>query len=461
MAPTLTSNSFLLTTTVQESHSRTQNSLYSPKGQDPSYRSGSAKRMTERRKNLANPVMLLRKGFTVRAAVPDLGAAQELARLAATYKIISTEESKRLNAVGSSFDDAESIAKAIGNASKVVVTVGPAENGPTSEVTLEDALQVVQASQLAGVDHVAIIYDGMSGASKTSNVLYGISSFFNNLFAQSQQLTVTEFLDKVVKTDVSYTLIKTRLTEDFSPESSYNVVISNEGTSSPGPNDYKVATSQIASVVADVFSNMAVAENKVVEVSTDPSAPLKPTDQLFSVIPEDGRRKAYAEAIAKAKAEEEAIKASERAREAAEAAKKLEEEVKKLSEQEARATSLAKEAKEKAEAAGTSMETLLNRAKGISAGLSWENLSSRIATAVQNKSDDDDDEKPKVQIATIRGQAKARTLLAKKAVVKQSKPTSVPKKELKLKPEPTQVKKEERKVFGGLFKQETIYIDDD
>ncbi|OVA09473.1 hypothetical protein BVC80_7763g6 [Macleaya cordata] len=147
--------------------------------------------MTERRKNLANPVpssgfsfgnsrrkdprtvfvagatgqagiriaqMLLRKGFTVRAAVPDLG---------------------------SSFDDAESIAKAIGNASKVVVTVGPAENGPTSEVTLEDPLQVLQASQLAGVDHVAIIYDGTSGASKTmSNVLYGISSFFNNLFTR-------------------------------------------------------------------------------------------------------------------------------------------------------------------------------------------------------------------------------------------------------------------------------------
>lgn len=30
---------------------------------------------------------LLRKGFTVRAAVPDLGAAQELARLAASYKV--------------------------------------------------------------------------------------------------------------------------------------------------------------------------------------------------------------------------------------------------------------------------------------------------------------------------------------------------------------------------------------
>ena len=43
----------------------------------------------------------------------------------------------------STFKDAESIAKAIGNASKVVVTIGSAENGPTSEVSASDALQVI------------------------------------------------------------------------------------------------------------------------------------------------------------------------------------------------------------------------------------------------------------------------------------------------------------------------------
>lgn len=73
---------------------------------------------------------------------------------------------------------------------------------------------------------------------------------------------------------------------------------------------------------------------------------------LSSAIPVDGRRQAYAEALAKAKVEEEAMAATERAREAAEAAKKLEEEVKKLSEQESRAAYLAEEAREKAEAAG-------------------------------------------------------------------------------------------------------------
>ncbi|XP_057483924.1 protein PLASTID TRANSCRIPTIONALLY ACTIVE 16, chloroplastic-like [Actinidia eriantha] len=384
---------------------------------------------------------LLREGFTVRAGVADLGAAQELAQLAAQYKIISKEESKRLNAVESTFKDAESIAKAIGNASKVVVTIGPAENGPTSEVTTSDAAQVIQAAQLAGVGHVAIIYDGSFLSSSTYNVLDGISSFFSNLFSKSQPLTVPEFLQKVVEAGVSYTLIKTRLTEDYSPESSYNVVVSPEG--SGVANDYKVAQSQIASLVANVFSNTAVAENKVVEVFTNPTAPSKPVDELFSAIPEDGRRKAYAEILAKAKAEEEARKATEKELEAAEAVKKLEK-------QEA----LAEEAEAKAAAAGALAESLLDKAKEIGSGFSWEKFSSQLATASQKTT-----EKPKVQIATVRGQAKAQTLPAKKAVIKLPTPKPFASKP-KPKAKETESKPETRKFFGGLFQQETIYVDD-
>ncbi|XP_058199783.1 protein PLASTID TRANSCRIPTIONALLY ACTIVE 16, chloroplastic [Rhododendron vialii] len=394
---------------------------------------------------------LLREGFTVRAGVADLGAAQELARIAAQYKIISNEESKSLNAVESTFQDAESIAKAIGNASKVVVTIGPDENGPAAEVTTSDAAQVIQAAQFAGVGHVAIIYDEAATFS-TYNVLDGISSFFSNLFSRSQPLTVPELLQKVVEAgDVSYTLIKTRLTEDFSPESSYNVVVSAEG--SVGANDYKVAKSQIALLVAKVFANTAVAANKVVQVCTNPAAPSKTVDELFSAIPEDGRRKAYAESLAKAEAEEEARKATERALEAANVAKRIQTEVKKLEEQEARAANLAEEAQVKAEAAGASVEGLLDKAKEIGSGLSWEKFSSQIATAVQKPT-----EKPKVQIATVRGQAKAQTLRAKKAVIKP--PTPKQKQPPKPKETKTESQPETRKIFGGLFQQETIYVDD-
>lgn len=397
---------------------------------------------------------LLREGFSVRAGVPDLGAAQELARLAAQYKIISNDESKRLNAVESAFQDAESIAKAIGNASKVVVTIGPAENGPTKEVSTSDALQVIQAAQLAGVSHVAIIYDRNVANASNYDVLDGFTSFFKNLFSQSQTLSLPEFLQKVIETDLGYTLIKTSITEDFSPEGSYNVVVSAE-RSSAAANDYKVAKSKIASLVAGIFSNTTVAENKVVEVFTDPSAPSKPVNELFSAIPEDGRRKAYAEALAVAKAEEEARATAERAREAADAAKKLEE-AKKLSEQEAQA---------KTDAADVSIESLLSKAKGFGSEFSWEKISSQIATSVPKPSSD---KKAEVQIATVRGQAKARALPANKALVKQptipkfslnlkSKEVSKPEK----KPEAEDSKVQVNKLFGGLFQQETIYVDDD
>ncbi|KAJ6303092.1 hypothetical protein OIU77_017047 [Salix suchowensis] len=276
---------------------------------------------------------------------------------------------------------------------------------------------------------------------------------FNNLFSQPQ-LSVPEFLQKVVETDVRYTLIKTSLTEDFSPESSYNLVVSAER--STDTDDYKVAKSQIALVVANVFSDTSAAENKVVEVFTSPSAPSRPVNELFSAIPEDGRRKVYAEAFAKAKAEEEARIAVEKA---SEAAKNLEEEAKKLSEQEAKAASLAEDAQEKAEAAGASVESFMSKAKEIGSGLSWENLSSQISTAVQTTS-----ERTKVQIATVRGQAKARSLPGQKAVIKRPGPKLrpvKPKEEPKPKAKETESKTEVRKMFGGLFQQETIYIDDD
>lgn len=179
-----------------------------------------------------------------------------------------------------------------------------------------------------------------------------------------------------------------------------------------------------------------------------------------SAIPQDGRREAYAEAQAKAKAEEEALRATEKAREAAreaaEAAKKGE------PGQETRAASLAEEAKEKAEAAGASVEGLLSKAKDLGAGLSWEKFSSQLATAVQKPTEY---QKPKVQVATVRGQAKARSLQPKKAVVKlptlPRTPAFKPKEEPKPKGKQPESKAEVRKVFGGLFKQETIYVDDD
>ncbi|OQU77706.1 protein plastid transcriptionally active 16, chloroplastic isoform X2 [Sorghum bicolor] len=228
---------------------------------------------------------LLRQGFAVRAGVPDLASAQELARLAAAYRLISPAEARRLNAVAADFDDPEAIAKSIGPAAKVVVTVGLAEKGPEGgAITTDDALRVVQAADLASVAHVVVVYDvdgasGLGGGGSTYNVLDGFTSFFSNLFSRVQTLTLSQFLAKVVETDVRYTLLKASLTDDYTPENSYALLLAKEGVS-PSITG-KVSRSQIAALVADVFSNVAVAENKVVEVSTSSSATTKSITEAF------------------------------------------------------------------------------------------------------------------------------------------------------------------------------------
>lgn len=157
---------------------------------------------------------------------------------------------------------------------------------------------------------------------------------------------------------------------------------------------------------------------------------------------------------------------------------------------------IAKEAEEKTAAAGISVDGLFDRAKGFSSGLSWQKLSSQLNSAVQETTEEEEpkakgfspglswetfssqlksvvekpseeEEEPKVRLATVRGQAKARNLPAQKAVVKSAAPKPKPKPKPKPaeapkpKPKQTDSKAEVRKVFGGLFQQETIYIDDD
>lgn len=164
--------------------------------------------------------------------------------------------------------------------------------------------------------------------------------------------------------------------------------------------------------------------------------------------------------------------------------------MKRLGQEEARAASLAAEAQKKAEAAGASLEgflgkaerfrvaglggagaqkkaaedagaslgNLFGKAESLTTGISWDNLSSQFKSAVEKLNEN---EEPKVQVATVRGQAKARSLPSLKAVVKKPAPAPKPKVVTKPKPKEMEPKKEMRNVFGGLYKQETIYIDDD
>jgi len=106
-----------------------------------------------------------------------------------------------------------------------------------------------------------------------------------------------------------------------------------------------------------------------------------------------------------------------------------------------------------------SLENLLTRAKGLklSTDFSWDKFSTQLAAAgaAGAAARGSDEEEPRAQIATVRGQAKAKKLAPQRAVVK---PVAQKVKQATMQPAP---KKEVRPVFGGLFKQETIFVDED
>lgn len=168
---------------------------------------------------------------------------------------------------------------------------------------------------------------------------------------------------------------------------------------------------------------------------------------LFRIIPEDIRRKEYQEAAANVRAEEEA-QASQQAADAEELTSKLKTEGENTTSEEPGASPMNE--------AQASLENLLTRAKGLklSTDFSWDKFSTQLAAAGAAARNSDEEE-PTAQIATVRGQAKAKKLAPQRAVVK---PVAQKVKQATMKPAP---KKEVRPVFGGLFKQETIYVDED
>lgn len=134
--------------------------------------------------------------------------------------------------------------------------------------------------------------------------------------------------------------------------------------------------------------------------------------------------------------------------------------LKKLSEKEPQAPSKAK-AEEEAESAGSFVNNFFSKAKDLGSAQPWEKLAFQLQKPPSEESN--------VQVATVRGQAKARALPSKKAAVRQpqtnsnSKPPFAVKAKENSKPKGKEEgsKAEVRKVFGGLFSQETIYVDDD
>ncbi|GLJ41489.1 hypothetical protein SUGI_0858630 [Cryptomeria japonica] len=391
--------------------------------------------------------MLLRQGFTVRAGVTDLSFAQDLAQFAIQYKIIGAGDAKRLNAVEFDIKDAESTAKAIGNASKAVVSIGPTENGPSSQVTTSDAFYIIEAAKIANVKHVVVVYESQG---VSPNVLDGISSFFTNIFGKSE-ISLPELIDKIVEMNMSYTILKASSVDEFASNNDNNLVLKTEGKEDIKD---KVSRTQVACVVSEVLSNTSVSENKTFEVAASPSAPLKPIGELLSAIPTDGRKEAYVEAQARAKAEEDARIAAENERQAKELVSQLEAEAKRLAGQEAKATQLADQVKT---VAGTaSIDYFVGKAKEFGIDL----FGNKTGTQVIKSSDSQPQKNFGTLLSTVKGKvksAKSESFDVQAVTVEGEEKSAALKQDGVVAVSQPQV----NKFLGGLFKQETIYVDDD
>ncbi|GJP55967.1 hypothetical protein CLOM_g15005 [Closterium sp. NIES-68] len=332
-------------------------------------------------------VELLAAGLSVRAGVEDLSDAQQLAELAAKYKVITGEEAKRLNFVEYSASDSEFTAKSIANAGTVVVTLGAGENGPSGSLEVEEALSLARAAILANAPSFVLVSDfaaapaGVAvkgkkagGGGGGGGLIATILAFFRSLAGRKgESASYSAVLSELVEAEsLEYTVLRVGSFEADSSAYRTNVVVGEEGSISVG----SVSRVQVAQVIAAIAANPGLAANKVVDLVASAGAEAADVAELLAEIPEDPRRAVKKEAAERAQAEEqqkqlrlmaaaEAEAAVEEARRAAENAAALEAQAKALAAEEARAAAAAAKAAARAEAASTTVagiETNLKQA---------------------------------------------------------------------------------------------------
>jgi hypothetical protein len=151
------------------------------------------------------------------------------------WQVISRDEARRLNAVEFDFKNVSSIAKALGNAGKVVVTVGPTEDGPLGKVTRDDAARVLEAATLSNAAHFVLVTEPGTGVSADNGPLARLFGLFSKVFSKGSELSDSDLVDKIVETSLPYTIIKAASTDgvdDYAPESG-NLVVEAEGALDP------------------------------------------------------------------------------------------------------------------------------------------------------------------------------------------------------------------------------------
>ncbi|KAG2438644.1 hypothetical protein HXX76_005191 [Chlamydomonas incerta] len=225
---------------------------------------------------------LLDAGFTVRAGARNVEAAEAALNVAAAYGIIKPEQLKRVAVVPFDLDRPAEFEAAIGSANKIVCALGAPEDqalnfSAPKKVDGDGTIALVNKASELGVNQFVLVSSLGTGK-------LGWPAGVLNLFG-GVLLWKREAEKALEASGMAYTIVRPggmeRPTDDY--KKTHNLTVKPRDSTFGG----QVSRLQVAELVAAACANPAVAENKVLELVAETTAPPVPLDSLMQGISQD------------------------------------------------------------------------------------------------------------------------------------------------------------------------------
>ncbi|KAG2435610.1 hypothetical protein HYH02_011901 [Chlamydomonas schloesseri] len=225
---------------------------------------------------------LLAAGFTVRAGARNVESAEAALNVAAAYGIIKPDQLKRVTVVPFDLEKPAEFDAAIGSANKIVCAVGAPEDqalnfSAPKKVDGDGTIALVNKASELGVNQFVLVSSLGTGK-------LGWPAGVLNLFG-GVLLWKREAEKALEASGMAYTIVRPggmeRPTDDY--KKTHNLTVKPRDTTFGG----QVSRLQVAELVAAACTNPAVAENKVLELVAETTAPPTPLDALMEGITQD------------------------------------------------------------------------------------------------------------------------------------------------------------------------------
>ncbi|CAM6042453.1 unnamed protein product [Sphagnum compactum] len=222
---------------------------------------------------------LLKLGFQVRAGVRDFAKGDPLLEPARLFQFLSPPQG-RLELTECDLEKEDQIEVALGDAGVVICVVGASEKevldvtGPY-RIDYKATKNLIDAASAANVKHFILV-------TSLGTAKFGWPASILNLFWGV--LIWKAKAEKALKeSGIPYTIVRPggmeRPTDAF--KETHNLVLYRKDSLSGG----QVSRLQVAELIACCVSNPHLSKNKVLEAIAETTAPLRPIEELLSVIP--------------------------------------------------------------------------------------------------------------------------------------------------------------------------------